>query len=218
LASIALFATIYSSADHRVPVLVATTTIRQGQRLSGIQLGTVDVAASAGLSTIPLADASQLSGTWAAVTIPMGSLISPRDVTSSRPLASGSAVVGLSLKDGQLPSNGVEPGDQVMVVQTLSVGSVIPATGTTGGPDSDATMSSGVLVAQATVYEATFPPSSSGSGAAELVSVEVPSTVAAEVASASSASQVSLVLLPDIGSTEGPRVSAGSSGAGSGSP
>lgn len=232
LASIAIFASVYSSADHRVPVLVVTSTIRQGQRITGGHLGTVEVAASGGLSVIPVASASELSGTWAAVTIPAGSLISLHDVTSSRPLASGSAVVGLALKDGQLPADGVEPGDQVMVVQTPAIGSVLTVGGTTDGSDtgtgdgsgdgsdsgadsgsgSGPTSDSGVLVAQATVFEASAPPASSASDSAELVSVEVPATEAAAVASASSASQVSLVLLPDAGDP-----SSGGSSAASGS-
>ncbi len=225
LASIAIFASVYSSADHRVPVLVVTSTIRQGQRITGSDLGTVDVAATGGLSVIPVASASELSGTWAAVTIPAGSLMALSDVTSSRPLAGGSAVVGLALKEGQLPSNGVEPGDQVMIIQTPGVGTVLPVDGAADGSGSDTgtgtgtgsgagagtIAASGVLVAQATVFEATTPPPASASGVAELVSVEVPSTLAAAVASASSASQVSLVLLPASGSS----VSGGSSADGS---
>ncbi len=230
LASIAIFASVYSSADHRVPVLVVTSTIRQGQPITGSDLGTVDVAASGGLSMIPVGSASELSGTWAAVTIPTGSLIALSDVTSSRPLASGSAVVGLALKEGQLPSNGVEPGDQVMIIQTPGVGTVLPVEGAADGSGSDlgtgaagTIAASGVLVAQATVFEATAPPAASTSGVAELVSVEVPSTLAAAVASASSASQVSLVLLPASdssasGGSSGGGSTSGSSSARSGSP
>ncbi len=135
LASVAIFASLYSSADHQVPVLVVTTTIHQGQRIIGSDLGTVDVAASGGLSVVPVADATELSGTWAASTIPAGSLINRSDVTTSRPLAVGTGVVGLALKDGQLPAGGVEPGDRVMIVVTPATGSV-PVEGTTDGSDS----------------------------------------------------------------------------------
>ena len=217
VASVAVFASIYSSTDRRAPVLVVTTTILQGQRITGSDLGTVYVAASGGLSVIPVASASELSGTWATVTIPSGSLISLRDVTSSRPLAGGNAVVGLSLKDGQLPADGVQPGNRVMIVQTPGAGSVLPSPATSAGSSSGTTSASGVLVAQATVFEATVPSPSSGSGAAELVSVEVPATLAAAVASASSASEVSLVLLPDPGSTTAGATSGGNVSGGSGS-
>ncbi len=125
LTSVAVFANIYSSADHRVPVLTVTSTIQQGTRITAAQLGTVEVASSPGLSPIPVASASALSDKWAAVTIPAGSLLTPGDVTENRPLSSGTAVVGLALKDGQLPSNGVVTGDRVMIVQTLTLGSVL---------------------------------------------------------------------------------------------
>ena len=206
LASAAIFASIYTSADHRVPVLMVTSTIHQGQRITAADLGTTELASSGRLSPIPVSSASELSGTWAAVTIPAGSLLARGDVSSSRPLSSGSAVVGLALKDGQLPSNGVEPGDQVMIVQTLAAGSVLPAgadssgTGATGatsdGDDFGSVSSAGVLVAQATVFDTATPSASTSSGATELVSVEVPPTLAAAVATAAAASQISLVLLP----------------------
>lgn len=220
LASVAIFASLYSSADHQVPVLVVTTTIHQGQRIIGSDLGTVDVAASGGLSVVPVADATELSGTWAASTIPAGSLINRSDVTTSRPLAVGTGVVGLALKDGQLPAGGVEPGDRVMIVVTPATGSV-PVEGTTDGSDSHtspgSSSSDGALVSEATVYQATVPASSSASGAVELVSVVVPSNVAADVASASASSQVSLVLLPSEAPASSTNSDPGATGAAKGS-
>ena len=110
-------------------------------------------------------------------------------------------MVGLALKDGQLPSTGLVPGDEVMVVQTFGAGTVLPqaaaaGTGTdaVGGTGSGMPSSTGVLAGQAVVFQTAAP--SSASGAAELVSVEVPATLAAAVATAAAASQVSLVLLP----------------------
>ncbi len=200
LASVAVFASLYSSADHRVPVLTVISTIQQGAPITAAQLGTAEVASSQGLSPIPVSSASSLSGKWATVTIPAGSLLTQGDVTSNRPLPGGTAVVGLALKDGQLPSNGVVPGDRVMIVQTLNAGTVLPATsglGTSGvAGNLNGASSAGVLVAQARVFETATPPTSSSSGAAELVSVTVPSTLASTVATAAAASEVSVVLLP----------------------
>jgi hypothetical protein len=221
LASIAIFAGVYSSADHRVPVLTVVTTIHQGQRIAGNDLGTADVATSANLVPIPASGAAVLSGTWAAVTLPAGSLLTLADVTTKRPLPTGSAVVGVTLKDGQLPSAGVEPGDLVMIVQTPAAGAVLPATasgdvangestgGTEGSSGAAEASGAGVLVAQAIVFETAAPSPSSSSGAAELVSVEVPATEAAAVATAAAASQVTLVLLPAVSAA--PRSTSGSS-------
>lgn len=214
LASTAIFAGVYSSADHRVPVLTVVTTIHQGQPITGNALGTADVATSANLAPIPASGEAALSGTWAAVTLPAGSLLTLADVTTKRPLPIGSAVVGVSLKDGQLPSGGVEPGDLVMIIQTPAAGAVLPvsgsATGASDGSGATADMpGTGVLVAQATVFATAAPSPSSASGAAELVSVEVPSTEAAAVATAAASAQVTLVLLPTV--STGPGTTSGSS-------
>jgi hypothetical protein len=208
LASIAIFAGIYSSADHRVPVLTVVTTIHQGQPITGNDLGTASVATSANLAPIPVSSAAALSGTWAAVTLPAGSLLTLADVTTKHPLPIGSAVVGVSLKDGQLPSGGVEPGDLVMIVQTPAAGAVLPVAGSgagiNDGPSATADApETGVLVAQATVFGTAAPSPSSASGAAELVSVEVPSTEAAAVAAAAASAQVTLVLLPAVSAGAG---------------
>lgn len=216
LASVAIFSGLYSSADHQVAVVMVTRAIEPGQRITAGDLGSVGVSTSGGLAPIPVADASELSGTWAKEAIPAGSLLTLADVTSARPLTGGAAVVGLALKDGQLPSGGVAPGDHVMIVLTPGAGSVLPTTGSvdgtseaTGGAvgSGGADGTSGVLVANAAVFGVDLPSANSSSGAAELVSVEVPTTLAASVATAAAADQVSVVLLPS-----GAGGSAGSSG------
>jgi len=212
LASVAIFASIYSSADHRIAVLTVVKTVHQGQPIIGADLGTADVATSSNLVPIPESGAAVLSGTWAAVTLPAGSLLTLADVTTKRPLPIGSAVVGVTLKDGQLPSSGLEPGDLVMIVQTAAAGAALPTAGPGIGTAVGASATadaSGVLVAEAAVFETAVPSASSASGAAELVSVEVPSTEAAAVATAAAASQVTLVLLP--AAPAGPGTTSGSS-------
>jgi hypothetical protein len=111
-------------------------------------------------------------------------------------------VVGLALKAGQLPSAGVEAGDQVMIVETAAPGTPLTSS------DPSGSSSTGVLVPEATVFDVEVPPAGSASDASLLVSVEVSSTLAAAVSTAAVAGQVSLVLLP-------PR-SVGSVGGGSG--
>ena len=83
-----------------------------------------------------------------------------------------------------------------MVVQTASLGSQLDppsdSNASSGGEDA----STGVLVAEAPVFDAQVPPANSSSSASQLVSIEVPSTSAAAVSTAAAAGQVSLVLLP----------------------
>jgi hypothetical protein len=194
-ASTAAFAEIYSSTNHQVSVLVVTRTIEQGQVLSGSDLGQASAAISGGVIPIPVSDAPELSGKRAAVTVPAGSLLTMGDLTDSQPIASGDAVVGMALKAGQLPASGVEPGDEVMIVQTDSPGTSLVSPDS-GGPSGGLDPSTGVLVPQASVFDVAVPPADSASSASLLVSVDVSSTLAAAVSTAAAADQVSLVLLP----------------------
>jgi hypothetical protein len=201
-ASIAIFADLYASADHQSSVIIVTETIQQGQLFAGSQLGEASASISSGVTAIPVADASELSGHRAAVTIEAGSLLTPEDVTTAAPIASGDAVVGLALKAGQLPAAGVEPGDRVQIVQTASPGTPLSSvsnsssSSTSGSQSSGGGSETGVLVPQATVFDVEVPSSNSSSGASLLVSVEVSSTLAASVSTAAAADQISLVLLP----------------------
>jgi hypothetical protein len=200
--SIAVFASVYSSANHQTPSLIVVQTIQEGQRISGTDLGQASVAISAGVSPIPVASAPLLAGKRAAVTIPAGSLLTLADVAGSAPIAAGEAVVGMALKDGEYPSAGVESGDQVMIVQSASPGAPATATATDSGSGSGSGSqdgggsATGVLVPQATVFDVGPPSANSSDGASLLVSVEVSTTLAAEVSTAASAGEVSLVLLP----------------------
>jgi hypothetical protein len=216
--SAALFAHLYSSADRAAPVLVVTHTIQVGQELTAGDLGQTTVAAGPGITTIPVVDATQVLGKEASVTVTSGSLLTPADVSAMPPIGAGDAVVGLALKQGQLPAAGVKPGDQVMVVETGAPGSPLnafvgPSAGTSsssssssvsasGSPSAGSSDSaeggqgpSGVLVPDATVFNTALPAQSSGD-TTELVSLEVAASVAPAVSNAATAGQVSLVLVP----------------------
>jgi hypothetical protein len=195
-ASVAMFAGLYASAVHTSSVLIVTRTIEAGQPITGGDLGRASVSVPSGVQTIPVSTADELAGKRAAVTVPAGSLLTAGDVTASLPVPSGDAVVGIALKPGQLPSAGLVAGDQVMIVQTASPGTPVPASGSDESTDSGAAPT-GVLVAQATVYDVENPSSDADTTDTALISVSVSSTLAAPVATAAAAGQVSLVLLPD---------------------
>jgi hypothetical protein len=237
LASIAIFASIYSAAGHQTPVLIVTRTIEQGQPITGGDLGQASASISGGVIAVPVADASELSGKRAAVTIPSGSLLTAGDVTGSPAIATGDAVVGLALKPGQLPSVGLTAGDRVMIIQTASPGTPLsgvadsaaaPASGSAASSAADAQSSAaassdsdgvggatGVLVSEAAVFDVEVPTAANSTDDSILVSVEVATTLATDVSTAAAADQVSLVLLPNepSGSATGGTGKAGTKGA-----
>jgi hypothetical protein len=195
-ASVAIFVSIYSRASHQVAVIAVTRSVQPGERITANDLGSASMVVSGTVSPVPVSQARDVVGAFAAVALVPGSLLTLADISHVHPLASGDAVVGIALKDGQLPSAGVEPGDQVMVVQTGTPGTPAPATSTAS---SGGAASTGVLVPSARVYGVALPPVNSSGANSELVSIEVSSTVAAEVSVAAAADQVSLVLLPPAG-------------------
>jgi hypothetical protein len=214
-ASIAAFSGIYSSAGHQSAVLIVTGTIQQGQRITAADLGQASASISRGVDPILVSNAPELSGKRASVTIPAGSLLTLGDITGSRVVPTGDAVVGMALKAGQLPSTGLIAGEQVMVVQTASPGTPLNtaidpsgassgasgASTASGGDSSDSDSgnagSTGVLVSEATVFDVEAPQQNDADGGATLISVVVASTLGAEVATAAAADQISVVLLPD---------------------
>ncbi len=202
--SVAGFADLYASANHPESVLVVTRTIEQGKLIGADDLSAARIDVSGRVSLIPVSDSSELNGERAAVTIPAGSLLITNDLTDVPSIAAGDAVVGLALKAGEMPAAGVEPGDQVMIVETAPAGAALDGTGGAGQPSGVTEPESegsgaptGVLVPQADVFDVESPPLDASSGTLQLVSVEVSSTEAAAVTTAANADQVSLVLLPE---------------------
>ncbi len=216
-ASIAAFSGLYSSVDRRTPVVILVQSVTQGQSITSADLGEADVSVSGGVDYIPVSESQLIAGKRAVSAIPSGSLLTMADLTGAAGIDPGDAVVGVALKDGSYPASGLDPGDQVMVVQTSTPGAALasPTTGgdssATGGPgtsgeaglttSSEAEAGTGILVSRATVVAAGMPNANSSGGYTLLVSVEVSSTDAPEVATAAAAGQVSLVLLPTGSST-----------------
>jgi SAF domain len=201
--SIAVFVSIYSSASRQIEVLQLVRPVAEGQPLVLADLGQASITSNGALPTIPAAQAGEVTGKVAAVPLASGSLLVASELTSVRPLAPGDAVVGIALKDGQIPADGLQPGDVVMVVQTEAPGTAVAGgQGPTSGSATDANgQSTGVLVSRAGVRSVDQPPATSSEGDTELVSVEVSQTLAPEVAIAATADQVSLVLLPTAAQT-----------------
>jgi hypothetical protein len=198
IASVVVFVSIYSKANRHASVISIARLVLQGQRISAGDLAESSIATSGNISSVSVSQVGQVVGNVAAVTLLPGSLLNMADVTSQPSVKSGDAVVGVALKDGQLPATGLTPGDRVMVIQTETPGT--PVSGASGvlstTPSSTNGVSTGVLVPDATVHDVAAPPAAASGTATLLVSLEVSATVAAQVSVAAAADQISLVLLP----------------------
>jgi len=218
--SIAAFTSIYAAANRTTAAVVLVRPVAEGQPITAGDLGEARVTVPADVGYIPFSQSATLPGRRAVAAMPSGSLLTAQDLTDAPAIPADGAVVGVALKDGTFPAAGLSPGDQVLVVQTGVPGSPVaapagvtsaspgvtgPAYGSSGATGSGTSgVDTGVLVPRASVFAVTAASTSSGNGATLLVSLEVPSVVAAQVAAAAAAGQVGLVLLPptdDAGST-----------------
>jgi Flp pilus assembly protein CpaB len=175
----AVGAYFYSQAGKKVPVVVVTTDVPAGHKIQRADLSTVQVAGS--VTAIGGANLNSVVGETAVVELLPNTLLQRSMVTSAPALDSSTAQVGVAVTPGQIPANGLNPGDTVDILQlpqknTASSSSSIPA------PT--------VLADSATVYSSTSDPSQSGG---MLLTLVVPKSAAAAVAAASNAGLIALI-------------------------
>jgi hypothetical protein len=207
--SVAVFVSAYSHAGHKQAVIAVALPVEAGQQITAQDLTAVQVSPGGGLSTIPASDAGQVVGRRASVVLVPGGLLVPGDLAKGAPPAHGLAIVGVSLGPGQMPADGVFPGESVAVVATAQDGSPysgtngsasgLPAPETTnplgGSPEGLLGTTPGlVIVPDATVVASGPVPSASSGSDTTSVSLQVPAQLAPQVAANSAAKQVALVV------------------------
>ena len=196
IASSAAFTSLYARAGGRVDVLAVARPIKAGRTIQPQDLTIVHVSLAPALSVVDGSDVARIVGRRAAVPLVPGTLLSPRDLATGPAVAPGDAVVGVATKPGQLPADGVQPGDTVAVLETSSPGLAQADLSPTGTAEPDAagalTGAGNVLAPVATVTGVSTTASSDGTA---VVSVLVPRSLAPAIASASTAGQAALVLV-----------------------
>lgn len=173
----ALGAYLYSSAGAKTPVVMMLRQVPVGQVVQRADVTTVPV--SGRVVAVAGGNIDSVVGQRAAVTLLPDTLVQRSMLTSGDVLLSGQAQVGVAVRSGQVPADGLVPGDVVRVVQLAVKGAV----------ELDAL----VLADRAQVFSARPDPAVSGG---TLVTVTVPDGVSTAVAAASGAGVVALVKVP----------------------
>lgn len=168
--------------NTRVGAIEVSQAVGAGQRIPGSALTEVQIAPVSGLSYIPWSEAPQVTQFFAASAIPPGTLLSSAMVARSSGLTSGRAVVGLALKDGQMP-DGLSVGDHVDIYQVSDSSQSCP-----GSPAS-------VLAPNAIVLSVGTPPAAVNNSAID-VRVAVYPTDAGQVACNAANGNVGLAVVP----------------------
>jgi hypothetical protein len=169
-------------SGKRVDAIQITREIGQGQQLPVSAMQEIQVPANSGLHYVPWSEASQVARNFAATTIPAGTLLTPSMAVSTNTLTNGRTVLGLALKDGQLPS-GLTAGDRVNIYEVSDATEACP-----GAPGS-------LLSGDAVVLGVSTPSSASSSAVAD-VEVAVSPVTAGEVACNASNGILSVAVAP----------------------
>ena len=187
LVAAAVAGALYLRVGNRVPVLAMARTVPVGQEITDKDLAEVRIAADASVQTVPAAERRTVVGQSAATTLPEGSLLSRAQLVAEPVPGRGLAKVGVVLRPGQAPAEGLSPGDRVMVVAARAADQ-----GDAGGPTPGT-----VLVREARVFEQRASDASDN----VVVTLIVHDTDVPQVVRWGAAGQVGLAVLPAQGGT-----------------
>jgi hypothetical protein len=142
-------------SGKRVAAIEISQQIGVGQQIPLSAMQEVQIASGAGLSYVPWSEASQVAQFYAATAIPPRTLLTNAMVGRAGNVTAGKAVLGLSLKDGQVPAQ-LQVGDHVNIYQVSDAPETCPGS------------SGSMLARDAVVLDITNPASSSSSAVADV--------------------------------------------------
>lgn len=160
-------------------VVVAAVDVPEGKVLTAQDLTVIDVNVPGGTAVIAGGELSTLVGQRTSAPLEQGALISPSEVSADSFPAAGSAVVGVKVNAGQIPTADVDPGDPIRIIGTPREGDDPP-----GG---DAPVITGTI-------QAVSSPTVDG---ALIVDVLVSDDQAATLASLAATGRISIILVPE---------------------
>jgi Flp pilus assembly protein CpaB len=170
---------LYASAGAKTPVVVVVSEVPAGHPIKRSDVSKVSVAG--GITAIAARNLDSVVGQNAAVTLLPGMLLQRSMVTSGSSLGPQQAEVGVAVTSGQIPADGLSPGDTVQVLR-------LPDDDSSRAGDSEDAVRE--LVAGAQVFAVRADPAQAGG---TLLTLTVPPQDASSVASASGAGRIALV-------------------------
>jgi hypothetical protein len=186
------------SAGHRVGAVEITQQVGQGQRIPASAIKEVEIASNSGINYVAWQYANRVTGVYAAVQIPAGTLLTSAMMTATNNLAAGKVQVGLSLKPGQAPAN-------LLIGQTVEAfgvgtgsGCAATSAGAGGGGTGGGNVAGpGVPITTGVIASVSGSTATNGSTAA--ITLAVPDADAGVLACYASAGDVAIALTPGSG-------------------
>ena len=103
------------SAVVGTSVLVVTSDVKRGEVLEESDFGTITLTSSDDIELVRASSLDDAIGLRATVDIPSGTPLTPAQLGSVRPIASGEGLVGLTVALGEAPAD-IEAGDSVRLL------------------------------------------------------------------------------------------------------
>lgn len=180
-------------AGERVEVVKVTAEIPAGETVSDSNITSVMVADDASINYVKWSQVDGLKKLKATNTIPKGAVAVGEMFSSKSGLPAGKSAVGVSLKEGQYPAQGLKNGDTVDVYQVGDSASSGSSDKETGGSAGSAGAGDSPIVSAARVSNVADKSDATVSTGALGVTLQVDTADAAAVTRAASAGAVSLV-------------------------
>jgi hypothetical protein len=182
------------NAGHRVGAVEITQDVGQGQQIPASAIKEVQINADTDVHYVAWQFASRVTGVFARVQIPAGTLLTSNMTASTSNLTAGKVEVGLSLKPGQAPTN-------LLIGQTVRAFPVGTGSGCGGGTNGTGGAGVGATpgepITTGTIVSVAGSTATNGSTAA--ITLAVPETDAGVLACYASAQDVAIALTPGSG-------------------
>jgi hypothetical protein len=182
------------NAGHRVGAVEITQDVGQGQQIPASAIKEVQINADTDVHYVAWQYASRVTGVFARVQIPAGTLLTSNMTAATSNLTAGKVEVGLSLKPGQAPTN-------LLIGQTVRAFPVGTGSGCGGGANgtggTGAAATPGEPITTGTIVSVSGSTATNGSTAA--ITLAVPETDAGVLACYASAQDVAIALTPGSG-------------------
>ena len=121
-------AVLYNETGQRTAVLALTQNVPAGQTITASDLTVARISLDPALNPVGAASLDAVVGMRATTDLMTGQFLTTADVTRTPLVQATQQVVGLAVKDTQLPSVPLQPGAHVMVVENgLNVTTPVPA-------------------------------------------------------------------------------------------
>lgn len=172
---------LHEVTSNAIEVVAARSTIERGSLISRAELMTVQISADPALRTVAATDLQSLVGKRAAVDVAAGSLVTGESVTDQEIPAQGHSLVGVGVTAAMMPGARLVAGDRVRIVATAGQQG-------TSGTQTEPVSIAAVVVSTASGSDV------NGAGLQTVITVDVPSQDAPQLASMASTGQVAVVL------------------------